>query len=417
MKDFVSMVAPHSRRPVEPDRIFGVSKAAQEAAQKVGFENVINSTIGALMDDQGQLEFIPTVMKHIREMDDAKIAAYAPIAGLPDYLTYVQDACFMDHRPEKAYTAAVATPGGTGAINHAVWNYAEMGDEILTSDWFWAPYRIIASEHGRKIATFNFFNENGQFDLTDFKKRVEATLSKQERLLIILNTPAHNPTGYTVKDSEWAEIMNYLRHLADSQPKPVTLFVDIAYIDFAGDLNEARAFMEEFNDLRDNLLVLIGFSMSKGFTLYGMRSGAIICVANNEATRDEFNNVCSFSNRGTWSNGTRAAMQTLADVFSQPALKAQVFKERDELFTKLRGRIDAFMKGAKENGIETAPFDSGFFISIPHEDPIALAEKLYEDNLYLVALEKGIRFAPCAVSEEKCALAPSLIRKAMDALK
>ncbi len=53
----------------------------------------------------------------------------------------------------------------------------------------------------------------------------------------------------------------------------------MAYIDFAGTVEETRSFMKYFNDLPENLLVLIGFSMSKGYTLYGMRSGAIICVA------------------------------------------------------------------------------------------------------------------------------------------
>lgn len=37
-----------------------------------------------------------------------------------------------------------------------------------------------------------------------------------------------------------------------------------------------------------------------------------------------------------------------------------------------------------------------------------------EKNVFIVALAKGLRFAPCAVSEEKCRKAPQLI---LDAIK
>ncbi len=74
------------------------------------------------------------------------------------------------------------------------------------------------------------------------------------------------------------------------------------------------------------------------------------------------------------------------------------------------------MEEAEKIGLKTCPFKSGFFISMPCENPQAVAEEIKKDNLYLVALAKGIRFAPCAVSEEKCRKAPAIIKKAMEAL-
>ncbi len=36
-----------------------------------------------------------------------------------------------------------------------------------------------------------------------------------------------------------------------------------------------------------------------------------------------------------------------------------------------------------------------------------------DENFFIVALKKGLRFAPCAVSEEKCAKAPKMILEAI----
>ncbi len=414
MKNF-SMVAPHSKRPVEPDRIFGASKSAQEAAKKYGFENVTNSTIGAMMDDDGNLIFLPSVMKHIRGLSDAELAAYAPIAGIPEYQEAVQEACFKGYAPN-GHIRAVATPGGTGAIKHAVWNYTNLGDSVLTSDWYWAPYKTICEEHGRKLKTYNVFAEDGNFDIDAFQSAFESLLEKQDQVLVIINAPAHNPTGFSLEDSEWEAVMGILRKGARNPEKKVILFADVAYIDFAGTVEETRSFMKYFNDLPENLLVLIGFSMSKGYTLYGMRSGAIICVASTEEIAEEFQAVCSFSNRAAWSNGTRAAMRTLSDIFEDKALLEQVDAERDAFRALLDTRSKAFMDAAKAIDLKTCPFKSGFFISVPCKDPQAVAEEIKKDNLYLVALAKGVRFAPCAVSEEKCANAPSIIKKALEAL-
>ena len=406
-----SMVAAHSKRPVVPDIIFGTSKEAQDAEAKFGKEAVINATIGALMDDEGELVFFNSVMKHIREMPDAKLAAYAPISGIPDYLESVKHACFKDFMP-KGHIEAVATPGGTGAIKHAVWNYTDMGDEILTANWYWAPYKTIAEEHGRKLRTFNFFNfETNSMDVPSFKAEVESLLKIQDRLLIILNTPAHNPTGYSVSDSEWTEVNAFLRAKAEETGKKIILFVDVAYIDFAGTAEASRRFFRNFDDLPDNLLVLVGYSMSKGYTLYGMRCGAILCVAGNAEIAEEFKDVCSFSNRGAWSNGTRAAMHALADAYKDPAYLNAIETEREFFRALLDRRNNAFIEAAKEAGLRTVPFTAGFFVSIPCEDPMAVAAELKKDNLFVIPLQKGLRFAPCAVSEEKCRKAPAMIKK------
>lgn len=411
-----SMVASHAVRPVKPDIIFGTARQAQEASKALGFDNVIDSTIGALTDDDGKLTFIETVMDHIRTVSNDDIGAYAPISGLPDFLEAVQYATFYDN-PPNAIIKAVATPGGTGALKHAVGIYSNPGEAVLTSDWYWGPYHTIADEHGRKLETYSLFNDQGGFNILSFREKVGALLEKQDRLLILLNSPAHNPTGYSLTMDEWDQVVSLLKAHSQDETKKIVLFVDIAYIDFSGSLQESREFFTHFNALPDNFLVLVGYSMSKGYTLYGMRSGAILCITQNNAIADEFFHACSYSNRGSWSNGTRAAQRTLADVINSPELFSKVNAERDIYRKMLDARCKAFTEAAAFVGLKTAPFHSGFFISIPCSKTYEVYEELKRRNLFLVPLAAGLRFATCAVSEAKCRKAPAIIKEVMDLIE
>lgn len=66
--------------------------------------------------------------------------------------------------------------------------------------------------------------------------------------------------------------------------KKIVLLVDIAYLDFAGDAGEYRRFFKKLENPPANMLPLIAFSASKGYTMYGMRLGALICMAKNRET-------------------------------------------------------------------------------------------------------------------------------------
>lgn len=408
-----TMVAPHSKRPVADDKVFAANKKAQEAAKKVGAEQVINSTIGALMEDDGSLSVMKTVMKEFKNLPDAEIAAYAPIAGLPDFQDAAEKAVFGDYRP-KGHVRAVATPGGSGGIRHAVWNYMEEGESMLTADWYWAPYKTIAEEHRRKITTFELFDENKAFNIDSFKQKVQELAEKQERILIMMNTPAHNPTGYSLTEAEWEEVLVFLKDVQENQQKKIILYLDIAYIDFAGDMKASRGFMKQFENLPETMMVLIGYSMSKAFTFYGLRSGALVCLSSSQEVADEFMAAATFSSRACWSNGTRGAQKLLAKVYGDEALLASVNQERDSFKKLLENRAQVFVEEAEAIGLEIFPYRAGFFITIPCENPDQVAAELAKDYLFLLPLGRGIRFAVCAVSAEKCKKSARLIKEAID---
>jgi aromatic-amino-acid transaminase len=331
-------------------------------------------------------------------------------------LETVPNICFGKYRPD-AHIRAVATPGGTGSVRHSIYNYTEPGDSILISDWFWSPYITISEEYGRKATTFELFNSKNEFNMESFKEKFEELLNKQKRLVTILNTPANNPTGYSLSDEEWDEVLNLAKENAKDPENRIIIVVDCAYIDYAGIGDERRKFFAKFSGLPKNILIIAAFSMSKGYTMYGMRSGAAICISSDEEIAEEFYYSCLHSNRANWSNGTRAAMEIMTRIAKDPEKTKAYEAEVKEAKMMLRKRADAFVKGAKEAGLEILPYRDGFFVSITCKDAKKASDELIKENLFVVALKKGLRFAVCAVSEEKCKTAPAIIKKVLDRIE
>ena len=410
-----SMAATHAASKRLKDAIFGASAACAEAAKKHGADKVTNATMGVMMDDAGKLASIPTMERVFRSLSVEDYVRYAPIPGLPDYLDAVIDLTFADQKPE-GYTAAIATAGGTGAIHHAVANYAERGDKVLTSDWFWGTYNVICNECGCQLTNYALFDENNNFNIADYTAKVDEIMKEQDSLLVIINTPAHNPTGFSLTEEDWDKVLDLTKKYA-AQGKKMSILVDIAYIDYAGEKNETRKFMKKFGNLPANIFVMFAFSMSKGYTAYGQRTGALVAVSSSEDVITEFKEINKYTSRATWSNINRGAMTLLAKISADKETLTQFEKERDEFYRMIQERGMLFMKEAKECGLNALPYKGGFFLSVPAKDPQAVCDKLHDDLIFAVPLKMGVRIAACSVSAAKMKGIAAKVLKALKAVE
>jgi aromatic-amino-acid transaminase len=257
MSKFI-MAQENSRTISGEDKIFGINKKAKEMIAKVGKENVANATIGSLLDDDGNLIVLSSVVDVLKDLTPKDYAEYAPITGVPAFLEAVQKAVFMDYSP-KENVEVVATPGGTGAIRNTIQNYTIKGDVVMTSDWFWSPYKTITQELERTLETYSLFDDNYHFNYLSFENKLTEILSRQDRLVIIINTPSHNPTGYSLSFEDWDMVLGILKKATEDKTKQIVLLVDAAYIDFAGDAKKCRAFLPKLEGLPENLLPLVAF--------------------------------------------------------------------------------------------------------------------------------------------------------------
>ena len=410
----MSIAAKHAKGKSAQDKIFGANAAAVAAAAKYGKDAVTNATIGAILDEDENLVCLPTVEEVFRGLSTNEMIAYAPISGLPEYLDCVLTAAFGNSRPE-GYIAAVATAGGTGAIHHAIWNYTETGDTVLCSDWYWGAYKVLCQDMGRNFTTYKMLDENNKFNLPALKEKVDELLAKQDNLLYLLNTPAHNPTGYSLSGEDMDGVLAILKEAA-VPGKNIVFFLDVAYIDYAGEKEEVRKIFKKLSGLPANILCIVGYSMSKGFTMYGQRTGAMIGVSSDKSVIDEFAAINQYTSRATWSNINRPAMRTLATIYSDPELLAKVCAERDYYYQMIKARADLFTKEAEECGLPMLPYVAGFFLSIPAKNPDAICEKLHEDNIFAVPLAAGVRIAVCAVPLKKIKGMAAKVNAAMQAV-
>ncbi len=405
-----SLATYNGREVPEYDRNFAATGRANAAIAAKGKDAVINGTVGALYDDDGELVVLEAVRKAIESLTARDYAEYAPIAGTPGFISAVKTAAFGRFEP-KSYIRVVATPGGTGAVRTAVANYSCPGDRILIHNWYWGPYKTIAIEQGKSAETFEMFDDAGRFNLADFEYKVSKLLRNQEHLAIILNTPAGNPTGYSLTMDDWYGIRKVLDGI--SLDKKVALILDTAYIDYAGEEEETREFLQVVDNLRANILPIIAYSASKTFTMYGQRCGAMICLAHNPELADEFEKLCKFSARNTWSNCPRAPQVIIDNIFKDAELLRQAEEERRYWRNMLAARAQSFAKAAADAGLVTLPFGTGFFVTIPCADPDMICDALAAKDVFLIPVDGGVRVSIAAVPESACEKLPAIIKQTL----
>src|SRR5262249_36309889 len=80
------VIPAHQGRPSD-DPIFALNREA--STRKARGEAVVNATIGSLLQDDTRLAILPTAARVVSEVPPEEWAAYAPIAGSPDFLNAV----------------------------------------------------------------------------------------------------------------------------------------------------------------------------------------------------------------------------------------------------------------------------------------------------------------------------------------
>ncbi len=395
------LIASHQGRPSD-DPIFALNSEATQRKERG--ESIVNATVGALLDDDGKLAVLPTTVRAIREVPPEEWAAYAPIAGTPSFLRAVVDDLFSGE-PDLARSAvAVATPGGSGALRHAVANFLEPGQALLTTSWFWGPYQTICDESDRKLDSFEMFAQSGGLDVAALDAAVARHLRAQGRVLLFINDPCHNPTGYSMTGDEWRAVVECLG--ARAAEGPITLLVDCAY--FLYGAHDPRAFLAYLRPLIGRVTLLFAWSASKSFTHYGLRVGALVGCVGDADERKAVAAALSYSCRGTWSNCNRGGLAAISRLLTDRALARACDAERDDLRRLLLARVDAFNRRARERALRYPRYEGGFFVTVFHDRPLEKAQAMRAQGVYIVPQARktgggAMRVALCSVAERDIA--------------
>jgi len=389
----------HKQGSVFSDVIFNSSKSAQKRIAVVGAEPVINGTIGALTDDTGTLVTFQEIDSLLQHIDMKKLSNYAPLEGYPMFLEAMTHLCFESYMP-KRHIASTAVAGGLAGIRQAIFNYTEIGDSVIIPDWNWAPYYTIMSDNYRKVTEFSMIHDNA-FNLESFKQTVSAVAEEQKTVFIIFNSPAHNPTGYSVKKDEWDAIINFLNGI----DRNIILFQDVAYIDFSDP--EQKALFQWLDACKDHILSIVNYSISKGYAKYGLRTAALFALHNDDAVLQEFKNIITISNRSCYGSSPATGQLLMAALWNDKDSLDSFFKTRAYWHGILKQRAQTFLKNVDPQLI--MPFDDGFFVSLKSDHPAQDVAALMEKDVFLVPLPHGIRIALCSVPDAKLARCAEIV--------
>lgn len=396
---------------------FGIAREVKAAEKKFGKDSVINSTLGTFFCEDEKLGVLEIVNKTYRELESPDIFGYAAgVSGSAEYKEAVKKSIFGAHYDEilkNSFVDVAATPGGTGAIYTAFKGYGNDGNTVLLPEYMWDAYVHITGANRLNNVVYKLFDGNN-FNTKDFSEKMLEVVKRDGRVLAVINDPCQNPTGYSLSLEEWKEVVEILKEA--SKYGEVILVNDIAYIDydFRGRDN-AREYMKLFLGLPENVLILFAYSMSKSFTSYGLRTGAIVALSSSKKVIDEFTILAEYLCRSSWSNVSRGGMALLSKAYEDESIINNINTERDKWVETLKKRAEIFERKSEEIGLKYCPFSSGFFLTIPLEkNKEEIVNDLKEEKVFVLPIKNGIRIAICSISCKKLEILPKLIKESID---
>lgn len=399
--------------PIE-DTVFAIVAKAAAAKQQYGKDQVVDATIGSLYDESGKLVAFQSVFTPYDAIEKERKAKYAgSFTGNNDYRRQVYEWLFCDHPVPLAHSV-IATPGGTGAVNLTLSQCLDAGECVVLPKIAWGSYQLMATMANLQVRTYSLF-EGDHFDLDSFRNTCREVIAQQDKLVVVINDPCHNPTGYSLCDEEWREVISFLNECG--KQVPVVLLNDIAYIDYAYDLDRSRAYMEHFRDISDQVMIVIAFSCSKSLTSYGLRCGAAVILAQSAEAVREGEIVFEKAARALWSNIPNAAMDNFTYVTTEN--RDAFMAEKQTYVQLLKQRSDQFMSDANAVGLPCYPYKEGFFITIKmndNEQRDRYHEALMKRFIFTVKVNEGIRVAICSLSIHDCQGLAKVMKEILDTI-
>ncbi|MFA6889930.1 MAG: pyridoxal phosphate-dependent aminotransferase [Bacilli bacterium] len=356
------------------DKILSINAEAKE--QIFQGKTVINASIGTLFNEAGLFSSLPIIDEALSTSLSTEGRSYPSVGGSHPFQEGVLKWLLLDRFDQithEYYTKVVATPGGTGAITLALRNYTELNQSVLIPSPGWANYKAIISQSGAQPLMYPLY-EGDHFNNEGIERLMIEVALKEERVFIVLNDPSHNPTGYTLSEDELDMFIASLNKV--SVIGPVIVLFDIAYFDFSKE-ERSRLIFKKLASLDPNVLPLFAFSASKTFSIYGLRLGALVAFSHNEATIKTFEQVSLSVARAIWSCSNAHALQTLTLLLQDPIKRNTLHLELKKERSMLEKRGTLFTREAKEAGLKTFPYQSGFFITVwcPRANIVALELK------------------------------------------
>ncbi len=279
--------------------------------------------VGVYKDPTGQTPVMRAVKAAERRIwEEQGTKTYTGLAGDPAFaeamIELVLGAGFARER-----VAAVATPGGTGAIRQALEliRMAAPGARIWLSNPTWPNHPSIIRYLGLPMAEYRYFDPASRG--VDFPAMMEDLGQVSAGDVVLLHGCCHNPTGANLSTVQWQEVAALLR------ARQAIPFIDIAYQGFGDGLDAdaapTRLIAAEFGEC------LVAASCSKNFGIYRERTGLLMAISADPGRQATVQGNLAYLNRQNYSFPPDHGARIVTTILTDAALRADWEAELEEV--------------------------------------------------------------------------------------
>jgi len=301
------------------DKILGLA-AAYRADPR---DTKVDLGVGVYKNAQG----LTPVMRAIkvaeqRIVDEEQTKAYTGLAGDPAFSEAMAGLILGADYP-KERIAAVATPGGTGAIRQALEliQMASPDATVWLSNPTWPNHPSIMKYLGVPMGEYRYFdNATRAVDFAGMMADLEGVKAGD---LVLLHGCCHNPTGANLNLTQWGEVADFLN------ARGAIPFIDIAYQGFGDGLEQDAAGVRLIASKVPEML--IAASCSKNFGIYRERTGVLMALSPSSAEQNLTQTNLQFLNRQNFSFPPDHGARLVSIILNDDALKADWMQELEDV--------------------------------------------------------------------------------------
>lgn len=285
-------------------------------------QDKVDLGVGVYKDASGNTPVMRAVKEAERRiLADQSSKAYTGLAGDPAFSAVMKDLVLGDSVPNER-VAAIATPGGTGAIRQALEliRIAAPNATVWLSNPTWPNHQSIIKYLGMKMADYRYFDADTRgVDFGGMMADLEGVAAGD---VVLLHGCCHNPTGANLTYDQMSQVIGLM------QKKGAVPFVDIAYQGFGDGLSADAQTTRQIASSFENCL--IAASCSKNFGIYRERTGILMAVTKDADQQGLAQQNLAFLNRQNYSFPPDHGARVVTTILQDPNLRADWEAELEE---------------------------------------------------------------------------------------
>jgi aromatic-amino-acid transaminase len=274
----------------------------------------IDLGVGVYRDAAGLTPVMRAVKAAERRLvEEETTKSYTALAGDPAFAAALTGLILAD-AVERARIAAVATPGGTGAVRQALEliRLAAPRARVWLPDPTWPNHTSILRYLGIPAATYRYFDAATRgVDIGGMLADLGQVAAGD---VVLLHGCCHNPTGADPTPAQWQEIV------AAVTARGALPLIDLAYQGFGDGLAEDAMATRAIAAAAEECL--IAASCSKNFGIYRERTGLLLAVARDARMAGVTQQNLAFLNRQNYSFPPDHGARVVTMILTDPALRA-----------------------------------------------------------------------------------------------